>query len=53
MKNLLDRMIAIYGLEHEATIEFARLVETKRFTKEVLTTIVEAHEEAVYEEEEA
>lgn len=51
MKNLLDRMIAIYGLEHEVTIEFARLLETKTFTKKVLTAIVEAHEEAVYEEE--
>lgn len=48
---MLDRMIAIYGMEHEAVIEFAKLLEACAITKEALESIVEAHEEMVYAEE--
>lgn len=49
---MLDRMIAIYGLEAEPVIEFAKLIDSAIFTKETLLSIVEAHEAAVYEDEE-
>ena len=52
-EELLDRMIEIYGFEHEAVIAFAELVEGDVFTDEMLETIVKAHEEyPVVEEEE-
>ena len=41
---LLDRMIRIYGFEHEVVIEFARMCESDNFTDKDLEVIVEAHE---------
>ena len=41
---LLDRMIRIYGFEHEVVIDFARLVENPVFEIEILETIVITHE---------
>ena len=52
-EELLDRMIRIYGFEHEAVIAFAELVKSDIFTDEMLEVIVKAHEEyPVIEEEE-
>lgn len=52
-EQLLDRMIRIYGFEHEAVIAFAELIEKDIFTDEILETIVKAHEEhPVVEDEE-
>lgn len=53
-EQLLDRMIRIYGFEHEAVIAFAKLVENDTFTDEMLEVIVKAHEafEDLIEEEE-
>lgn len=52
-EELLDRMIKIYGFEHDAVIEFAELVENDIFTDEMLEVIVKAHEEyPVIEKEE-
>ena len=51
-EQLLDRMIRIYGFEHEITIQFARLMETN-ISDHDLETIVKTHEEfPQYEEEE-
>lgn len=51
-ENLLDRMIRIYGFEHEIVIEFARLMETEMSDHD-LETIVKAHEEfPVFDDEE-
>ena len=47
-KNLIDRMIRIYGFEHPSVIWFADLCERWKNTKEndkVLRIIVESHEE--------
>lgn len=47
-KNLIDRMIKIYGSEHPSVIWFTDLCERWKDTKEddkVLRIIVEAHEE--------
>ena len=43
-EQLLDRMIKIYGFEHEIVIEFARMCESDNFTDKDLEVIVEAHE---------
>lgn len=43
-EELLDKMIGIYGFEHEVVIAFAELVENNTFTDEMLETIVKAHE---------
>ena len=43
-EQLLDRMIRIYGFEHEVVIEFARMCESDNFTDKDLEVIVEAHE---------
>lgn len=53
-EELLDRMIKIYGFEHDAVIEFAELIENDTFTDEMLEVIVKAHEtfEDLIEEEE-
>ena len=42
-EELLNRMIRIYGFEHEAVIEFASLMETNVSDK-TLETIVKFHE---------
>ena len=47
-KNLIDRMIKIYGFEHPSVIWFADLCERWKDTKDndkVLRIIVESHEE--------
>ena len=47
-KNLIDRMIKIYGFEHPSVIWFTDLCERWKNTKEndkVLRIIVESHEE--------
>ena len=47
-KNLIDRMVKIYGFEHPVVIQFADLCERWKDTKEndkVLRIIVESHEE--------
>ena len=47
-KNLIDRMIKIYGFEHPVVIQFADLCERWKDTKDndkVLRIIVESHEE--------
>ena len=51
-EKLLDRMIRIYGFEHDAVIEFAELIENDTFTDEMLEIIVKAHEEHPLVEEE-
>ena len=52
-EELLDRMIRIYGFEHEIVIVFAELIESDVCTDEMLEAIVKAHEEhPVVEEEE-
>ena len=46
-KNLIDRMIKIYGFEHPIVIRFADLCECLKDTKEndtILRLAVEAHE---------
>lgn len=43
-EQLLDRMIRIYGFEHEVVIEFARMCESDNLTDKDLEVIVEAHE---------
>ena len=50
-ENLLTRIIRIYGFEHEVTIEFARLLESDIMTDHDLETIVKAHEEMPFEDE--
>lgn len=50
-ENLIDRMIAIYGLENPIVIEFARLCEDweeNEWNNKVLTILVEAHEAEAY-----
>ena len=47
-EQLLDRMIRIYGFEHEIVIEFARMCEEWLPTKnndKALETLVKCHEE--------
>ena len=47
-EQLLDRMIEIYGFEHEVVIEFARMCEEWLPTEnndKVLETLVKCHEE--------
>ena len=54
-EKLLDRMIRIYGFEHEIIINFARLCETWDDTdayNQALETLVKAHEEFSQTEEE-
>ena len=47
-KNLIDRMVKIYGFEHPVVIQFTDLCERWKDTKDndkVLRIIVESHEE--------
>ena len=47
-EKLLDRMIRMYGMEHEIVISFAKLCETwdnGGIWDEALETLVKAHEE--------
>ena len=54
-ENLLDRMIAIYGLEAPIVVQFARMCEDYHATKwndTILRLLVEAHEaDPVFEED--
>lgn len=43
-ERLIDRMIRIYGFEHEVVIEFAFMCEKDYFTDRDLEVIVERHE---------
>lgn len=43
-EKLLDRMIKIYGFEHEVVIGFAKLIENPTFTDAMLEALVIAHE---------
>ena len=44
-EQLLDRLIRVYGFEHEIVIEFARMCESNNYTDKDLTVIVECHEQ--------
>ena len=44
-EKLLDRMIALYGYEHEAVIQFAELIARPQLSDETLETVVKCHEE--------
>ena len=44
-EQLLDRMIALYGYEHEAVIQFAELITRPQLSDETLETVVKCHEE--------
>ena len=43
-EKLLDRMIKIYGFEHELVIEFAGMIENPNYKTEILETLVKCHE---------
>lgn len=43
-EKLLDRMIRIYGFEHELVIEFANMIEDPSFKTQHLETLVKCHE---------
>ena len=43
-ESLVDRLIALYGYEHPAVIDFAKLAEYWRGDEKVLRIIVESHE---------
>lgn len=53
-KNLIDRMIALYGFENPIVIEFAKLCENwaeSEWNNQCLRVAVEAHEANPYYEE--
>ena len=54
-ENLIDRMIAIYGMEHDIVIHFAELCERwsdSPWNNECLRLMVEAHEATpIFEED--
>lgn len=54
-ENLLDRLIAIYGLEDPIVIQFARMCEryaNNAWNDDILRLLVEAHEaNPVFEED--
>ena len=43
-EKLIDRMIHIYGFEHELVITFAELCESTWIPDDALTAMVESHE---------
>ena len=43
-EELLTRMIRLYGFEHEAVIQFAKLMESNVVGDESLLLVVESHE---------
>lgn len=51
-ENLLTRMIRVYGFEHEITAAFSKLMENPSISDYTLETIVKAHEETPFTEEE-
>jgi hypothetical protein len=54
-ENLLDRLIAIYGLENPIVIQFAQMCEryaNNAWNDDILRLLVEAHEaDPVFEED--
>ena len=44
-EQLLTAMIHLYGFEHEAVIEFARLIKNPNIDDKTLRTIVMIHQE--------
>lgn len=50
-EEMLTVMIHIYGFEHDAVIEFARLVENPNIPDKVLSTLLLVHEECPIKEE--
>lgn len=44
-EQMLTAMIHLYGFEHEAVIEFARLVENPNIDDKTLQTLVMVHQE--------
>lgn len=50
-EQLLNRMIRIYGFEHEAVVQFARLCESYPIGEvydDMLAILVECHEETPF-----
>lgn len=50
-EQLVDRMIKVYGFEHEIVVEFAHLCEDypdNSYTDSMLTTLVKCHEANPY-----
>ena len=43
-EQFLDRMIRIYGFEHELVIEFSAMIENPAYETEILETLVKCHE---------
>ena len=44
-EKLIDRMIRIYGFEHEIVLDFCKMCKMDCMSDQALTTIVECHEE--------
>lgn len=51
MDDLLTRIIFIYGMEHDVTIEFARLID-QGCSYDQLVKLVEFHEQLQQEDDE-
>ena len=51
-KEMLTKMIRLYGFEHEAVIQFGRLMAKSQISDETLETIVKCHEECPLWEDE-
>lgn len=43
-EKLLDRMIKIYGFEHEIVIQFAKIIKIPSFDTKILEELVKSHE---------
>ena len=50
-EKLLERVIRVYGFEHEITLDFAELCENPLFSDAYLETLCIAHERFLYYEE--
>lgn len=50
-EQMLTEMIHMYGFEHEAVIQFARLVENPNISDEALSTLLLIHQECPLEDE--
>ena len=50
-EQMLTEMIRIYGVEHEAVIQFTRLVENPDISDKVLRTILLIHQECPLKDE--
>ncbi len=51
-EEMLTRMIRLYGFEHEAVIQFSKLMENTQINDVILGTIVECHEKCPLWEDE-